>query len=135
MDNLGGGYGDLGYGSRWNENPETIRQMRNELRQRTNEATQLRDQLRAEGFETAQLDQVIQELRGLDDDRVFEDSGRLPLLQEAVLDKLKQFEFKLYQAIRGDEARRLFFSGNGDVPPEYRELVERYYREMAEGTR
>lgn len=129
----GGNYGDLGYGGRWNDNPESIRQMRNELRQRINDATQLRDQLRADGIDTAELDGVIQDLRGLDDDRIFNDSGRLPLLQEAVLDRLKQFEFDLYRTLRGEEARRLFFSGNGDVPPEYRELVERYYREMAEG--
>lgn len=127
-----GAYGDLGYGGRWNDNPEAVRQMRNELRQRINEASELRDQLRADGMDTAPLDEVIRDLRGLDSDQVFEDSGRLPLLQEAVLDKLKQFEFNLYQALRGEEARRLFFSGNGDVPPEYRELVERYYREMAD---
>ena len=34
--------------------------------------------------------------------------------------------------IKGDEIRRLFLSGTGDVPSEYRELVERYYRDLAE---
>jgi hypothetical protein len=37
--------------------------------------------------------------------------------------------------VRGDEVRRLFLSGSGEVPPEYRELVDRYYRELSERPR
>src|SRR5690606_22617752 len=121
-----------GRSSDWFGDPNAIRQMRSELRERIRDAEALRQQLAGEGIDTRDLDQAIRDLRALDNDRAFEDSGRLPLLQQAVLDRLKQFEFDLYQIVRGDEIRRLFLSGSGEVPPEYRELVERYYRELAD---
>jgi hypothetical protein len=141
----GGGYGadrggspggwDDGYGGRdgsWYDDPNQVRQLRSELGERIREAEELRRALAREGLETADLDRAIEEMRALDSDHVFGDSGRLPLLQAAVLDRLKEFEFNLYQTIRGEEIRRLFLSGSGDVPPEYRELVERYYRELSQ---
>jgi hypothetical protein len=135
----GGGWADGfdsgnrgGYGAWWDD-PNQVRQLRSELRERIAEAEELRRQLIREGFDVSELDQALRELRALDSDRVFEDSGRLSLLQAAVVDRMKQFEFSLFQTVRGDEIRRLFLSGTGDVPPEFRELVERYYRELSDG--
>ncbi|MEX2570441.1 MAG: hypothetical protein WD737_03995, partial [Gemmatimonadota bacterium] len=133
----GGGYSgsNYGYGGRstpWDGDPNQIRQLRSELRERVTEAEELRQRLQTEGIDTSELDEAIRDLRALDSERAFEDSGRLPALQQAVLDRLKQFEFDLYQQLRGEEIRELFLSGSGEVPPEYRELVERYYRDLAE---
>src|SRR5690606_18080340 len=123
------------YGGRytpWYGDPNQVRQLRSELQQRIQDAEQLRRQLVEDGLPTGDIDRAIQELRARARDDGFTDPTRPPRLQQAVLDRLKQFEFNLYQMLRGDEIRRLFLSGNGEVPPEYRDLVERYYREMSD---
>ena len=48
---------------------------------------------------------------------------------------LKEFEYVLRRSLRGAGEERLFLSGADEVPPEYRELVEEYYRALARSRR
>jgi hypothetical protein len=56
-------------------------------------------------------------------------------LQAAIIRDLKEFEYVLRRELVGAEARELLLSGSDEVPPEYRELVEEYYKSLAEERR
>ena len=53
-------------------------------------------------------------------------------IPESVIQGLKDFEFALRRDL-GAEIERLFLSGSDDVPPEYREMVEKYYESLSKG--
>lgn len=140
---LGEGPSGLGFGSPgtgWSNggprpgspDPEAIRQLRAETAQRLQEARELRRELAELGVSTEDLDRAIAELARLDDQRVYADWEELEHIQAAIVERVKEFEFELRQTIEGEETRKLFLSGSGEVPPAYRELVERYYRELSE---
>ncbi len=111
---------------------EDVRQFQQEFRQRRADAEQLRDELAREGVDVGELDDAIARLRELDDARVYQDLAEIERLQDAVLLGLKDFEFSLRRQVVGPEADRLFLSGSEEVPDEYRELVEQYYRSLSE---
>jgi hypothetical protein len=134
-DAPGGVRGGGGSGARPALQPGEVRQFRGEVRARIEEARQLRQQLAREGMDVRELDAAIEELRQLDDDRRYADLDELQHIQRSLLDRLKGFEFTLRLHVRGEEARRLFLSGTGGVPPEFQELVEQYYRELSERPR
>jgi hypothetical protein len=102
------------------------------VRQRIEEARELRGTLAEQGLAVEELDRAIAQLAEMDDQRVYADWDELQHLQAAVVDRLKEFEFTLRQTIEGSKARQLFLSGSGDVPPAYREMVERYYRDLSD---
>jgi hypothetical protein len=112
--------------------PGDIRQFRSEFRQRREDAQRLRDELRREGVDVGDLDAVVRDLEGLDSERLYDDPEEVQRLQEAILRGLKDFEFALRRGLSA-ELEQLFLSGSDDVPPEYRELVEEYYRALSEG--
>ena len=77
-DGYGGGrrYGGDYWGG-WGQrvyNPGDIRQFRDQARYWANEAQQLRDQLRNDGVNTGDLDEILRQMRQLDDDRVYRDA-------------------------------------------------------------
>ena len=51
-------------------------------------------------------------------------------LREGIIPGLKEFEFQLRKAVGGIE-EEAFLSGSGEVPEEYRKLVEEYYRNLS----
>ena len=112
--------------------PGDIRQFRNEFRQRREDAARLRDDLRRESVDVGDLDGVIRDLERLESQRLYDDPEEARRFQEAILKGLKDFEFALRRGL-GAELERLFLSGSDDVPPEYRALVEEYYRALSEG--
>jgi hypothetical protein len=110
-------------------NPEQARQLRREARERGAEAEQLRRDLRGLGVEPRDLDRLIRELRALDTDRVYQDPTALARLQAQLLEGFRRFEFDLRRKL--DAGGEVLLSGAEDVPPEYRALVEEYYRALA----
>lgn len=135
-----GEVGELSRGEGWggpggNFAPEDIRQFRREARQRLEQARELREQLAREGFDVSELDRAIAGLRELDDNRVWADWEELSHLHTSLVDRLKRFEFSLRQEIVGSARERVFLSGGSEVPAEYREMVEEYYRALAEQRR
>lgn len=114
---------------------EAVRQLRAEARQRLADARELRQELAEQGLDTGELDAAISQLQRLDDPGSYAGWDELEHIQAAIVDRVKEFEFSLRQTIEGEQTRRRFLSGSGEVPPEYREAVERYYRELSEGAR
>ena len=129
-DNWGGGYGGgWEWGRDWHLTSEDIRQLRSEVRQWTGEARELRGDLIAENIDPRELDEILSALRRLDDPRVYQDVSELQRLQSIVAEGLKRFEYSLRrQADAGDS---IVLSGSDEVPEEFRELVQEYYRSLA----
>lgn len=112
--------------------PETARQFRRELSERRGEAERLRDALQREGLDTPRLDEAIGDLRRLERQRDFGDPRGLAELEAEVIHNLKEFEYALRRQLGEDGERQLLLTGSDEVPSEYRELVEQYYRSLAE---
>jgi hypothetical protein len=118
----GGGNG------RWNA--DDIRQFRREFREWANDAEALRRQLQTAGVNPRDLDEVLRQLRGMDNDQVYADPRGLEQLQAAAIDKLKKFEFTLRRNTEaGNES--LSLSGSDQVPEGFRQAIEEYYRSLA----
>jgi hypothetical protein len=131
-DNPGGSYGGggLGWGRDWRLSDEDVRQLRGEVRQWTGEARELRGELAAEQVDPGDLDEILNALRQLDDSRVYQNVSELQRLQSIVAEGLKRFEFGLRRQSEAD-ANTIVLSGSDEVPEEFRQLVQEYYRSLA----
>jgi hypothetical protein len=110
--------------------PEDIRQLRGEAREWTGEAQALRRDLTAQNIDPRELDEILRALRQLDDPRVYQNASELQRLQSTITEGLKRFEFGLRrQADVG--ASSIVLSGSDEVPEEFRQLVQEYYRSLA----
>ena len=77
------------------------------------------------------LDAIIQRMRELDDLRRYQDQEEIARLQTFVLEELKRFEYRLRREIT-EENEDLFLAGNEEMPDEFRDLVEEYFRSLAQ---
>ena len=109
----------------------TSRQWSREYTQRVGEAQELRRLLDQEQFEVGDLDQVIQQMRELDDLRRYQDPETIAKLQAFVLEELKRFEYRLRREIT-EENEELFLAGNEEMPDGFRDLVEEYFRSLSQ---
>ena len=109
--------------------PGQARQLRREARERGTEAEQLRREMRALGVNPRELDALIRDLRALDFDRPYDDPAALARLQAQLVEGFRRLEFDLRRRL--DEGGQVLLSPADDVPPEYRALVEEYYRALA----
>jgi hypothetical protein len=100
-----------------------------------NDAQQLRRLVQGQGVDARALDEILRNLRALDDDRVYQDVAELARLQAAVAENMKRFEFNLRRQaeLKGAKGTEVFLSGGDDVPEEYRKLVEQYYKSLSKG--
>ncbi len=110
--------------------PEDARQFRAEIRQLTTSAEQLRRTVGKE--DQAAIADMLKKLRALDNEQVFKDPSQFDRLQAQAADAVKRFEFNLRRRaeLKGNE---LLLSGDGDVPEEFRKLVEQYYKSLSKG--
>ncbi len=142
----GGGYdrggawrGGSTWGGWWdggpvNLTPEDIRQLRGEARQYASEAQDLRGLLRGENIDPRELDEIVNALRRLQDERVYQNVEELARLQAFVADSLKRFEFGLRRQLDANTGA-IVLSGSDEVPEEFRKLVEQYYRSLGQAGR
>ena len=109
--------------------PQDQRQFRNEIRQMTNDARALRGSLGSRDDQKA-LDEILKQLRELDTDKVFQDPAQFNRLQASASEAVKRFEFNLRRKaeLKGNE---VLLSGDGEVPEEFRKLVEQYYKSLS----
>ena len=70
-------------------------------------------------------------MRELDDLRRYQDPEEIARLQTFVLEELKRFEYRLRREIT-EENEDLFLAGNEEMPAEFRDLVEEYFRSLAQ---
>ena len=131
----GGPLGGYGYGDRRPEStawePGDIRQWGREYQERAGEAQELRRLLTEEGFDVGDLDAIIQRMRELDDLQRYRDPEVIAGLQTFVLEELKRFEYRLRREI-DEENDDLFLAGNEEMPDQFRDLVEEYFRALSE---
>jgi hypothetical protein len=110
--------------------PQDARQYRAEIRQMAAAGEQLRRSVGKE--DQAAVADMLKKLRALDTDQVFKDPAQFDRLQTAAADAVKRFEFTLRRRaeLKGNE---VLLSGDGDVPEEFRKLVEQYYKSLSKG--
>ena len=77
------------------------------------------------------LDDIIKDLTRFDNDRLYADPNGLSQLQAQVMDKMKKFEFTLRRKVEGAGNESLGLSGSDQVPEEFRQAMEEYYRSLA----
>jgi hypothetical protein len=109
---------------------EELRQLSKELQQRAAEARELRDNLKGQGIEVADLDDVLRQMgqfniRGLNNDPL-----ALAKLREQVVESLRQFEFRIWRELEGAKAP-VRLTGEDRVPPGFEERVDEYFRSLA----
>ena len=75
----------------------------------------------------------LKKLKALDSDQVFKDPSQFDRLHAQAADAVKRFEFNLRRRmeLKGNE---VLLSGDGDVPEEFRKLVEQYYKSLSKGS-
>jgi hypothetical protein len=77
------------------------------------------------------LDRAIQQMKQLEGLGAVGDPGHVSDLQSAIVAGLKSFEFTLWRKLNGGLENQPALGALGQVPPEYRALVEEYYRALA----
>ncbi len=96
------------------------------------EAQELQRLLRAENLgDIGDLSEIIQAMQALDDPRVYQDVEEIARLQTFVLEGLKRFEYRLRREVDGD-SDDLFLAGSEEVPSGFRDLIEEYFKALAE---
>jgi hypothetical protein len=109
---------------------EAIRQFRREIAERTLDAQALRQALQQAGVPTKDLEEVVRQLRQLDSETAFKDPLGVQELTNAALETLKKFEFDLRKKL-DKSSNALFLNGNEEIPANFRNLIEEYYKSLA----
>ncbi len=111
--------------------PEAIRQMRREIRERAGEARALAGLIERAGADPRELHAMIDAMRALDREGTYADAEAVLRLQSELVEGMKQLEFSLRREFAAGEEEQIFLYQSGDVPEEYRALVEEYYRALS----
>ena len=111
--------------------PEAIRQMRREIRERAGEARALAGLIERAGADPRELQAMIDVMRALDREGTYADAEEILRLQSELVEGMKQLEFSLRREFAAGEEEQIFLHQSGDVPEEYRALVEEYYRALS----
>ena len=123
--------GNWGGGNRpWGWSGEDTRQFRGEIRQWSSEAQALRRDLREQGIDVGNLDEILRRLREFDSERVYQDPEELLRLQSFVVEGLKRFEYDLRRRVDAQN-EQLFLAANDEAPASFRRLIEEYYRVLS----
>ena len=114
--------------------PRTLRQLGRELGQRRAQLEALRERLRNDGVDAAELDRIIERLAALGSGSS-QGPETLAALERDVVQGLKEFEYGLRRQLVADEDQRLLQVADDEVPDGYEEMVDRYYKALAEEKR
>ncbi|MFW6200524.1 MAG: DUF4175 family protein, partial [Gemmatimonadota bacterium] len=134
QDGFGPDGGDR-FGGAWGGprsfDPDERRQLGREFGERAGDAADLRDRLRDAGRDTQDLERVIDALRSLEEAGIYDDPEEVLRLQEQALEHLQTLEFELRRELGAEDGPPVGLPGSDDVPAEFRELVEEYYRNLS----
>lgn len=107
-------------------------QLGREWQERIAEAERLQE-LVSENPELARdVSGLIRQMRQLDMQRVLEDPEEVAQLKSTIIDGFHQLELDLSQQLDQDMDHLLRLVSESDVPPEFRERVEEYYRRLSQ---
>lgn len=121
-------------GERAREGSGGERQLRDEMRRRAGELRELRDAAGREGMDRGPLDEIARRLDRMDASGAVGTPRGLDQLAEAI-QALKDFEFALRRQLMAEGGAPPVLTAGEDIPPEYRAMVEEYYRRLAERRR
>ena len=124
----------FGGGGRREFDPDQVRQMRREVRERIGETQALGRLLERVGASPQELRDMIDAMRALDREGTYADPEEVARLQRELVETIKQLEFRLRREFAAGEESEILLYQSGDVPDEYRALVEEYYRALSRGT-
>jgi hypothetical protein len=110
---------------------EEIRQLRREFRERVTDAENLRRELARQDLDVPDLSEIIRRMEEFEKKQIFLNPLGLEKLEEDVLTDLKQFEYWLRRELEGIGEEQLFLAGSDQVPADYRQLVEEYFRSLS----
>ena len=110
---------------------EDLRQAERELSQRRQDLDALRRELRREGMDTSDVDRLLRQMGDLDLLGLNKDPLALESLRRDIVEGLRQFEYRLWRELRGADTERVYLGNSDQVPPGYRELVDEYFRKLA----
>ena len=126
----GGGSGNRRPGDVFD--PRDVRQWQREFRERGSDAQELQRFLNAENLgEVGDLSEIIQAMRQLDDPRAYRDAEEIARLQSFVIEGLKRFEYRLRREVDGN-SDDLYLAGGEEVPDEFRDLIDEYFKLLAD---
>ena len=109
---------------------EDQRQLRNEARQLGDDARQLLGRTDGVPINPRDIQETLEALRRLQDDRVYQDVAELARLQSVAAEGLKRFEFALRRKVEGDE-NAVALSGADESPEAYKRMNEQYFRSLS----
>jgi hypothetical protein len=115
--------------------PQDARNMRNQAGEFVRDAQALRNLLSQAGLadDARAADDLIRALRELEGGQAYENLTNLQQLQSAALTRVQQLELNLRQRLDTSNSQ-LFLSGSEDVPPQFKSLIEDYYRRLSKKT-
>ncbi|MGI8785824.1 MAG: DUF4175 family protein, partial [Acidobacteriota bacterium] len=109
------------------------RQLQQELRDRVGEAQRLRQSLAGQPELRRQLEGLLGELERLDARKLPVDQEEIDRLRTHIIKGFRELELKLSLKMQSSaEADNVRLFNPQDVPPEYRKMVEDYYRSLAD---
>ena len=125
----------MGWGQWWDGarlSAEDQRQLRNEARQLDAEARALLSRQNGVDMSPREIEEIMQALRRLNDERTYQNVGELARLQSIVAEGLKRFEFGLRRKVEGEQ-NALALSGADESPEAYKKANEQYFRSLSKG--
>ncbi|MFQ5928975.1 MAG: DUF4175 family protein [Acidobacteriota bacterium] len=107
------------------------RQVRREWQERLRDAEQLRGFLDNRPELGRVLAGLIRRMRQVDAARVFTDAEEVARLKAQIVDGFRQLELEINRALEEEVEHLLRLVNEEEVPPEFRDRVEEYYRTLA----
>jgi len=125
----------MGWGGWWDGarlSAEDQRQLRSEARQLDADARALLSRQNGVDMSPREIEEIMQALRRLNDERTYQNVGELARLQSIVAEGLKRFEFGLRRKVEGEQ-NALALSGADESPEAYKKANEQYFRSLSKG--
>ena len=107
------------------------RQLGREWRERLADATELQNLLERTSDLGRDVAGLIRRMRRLDSERIFSDAEELARLKAQVIDGFRQLELEINRSLEEGDEQFLRLVDSDEIPPEFRERVEEYYRNLA----
>ncbi len=107
------------------------RQLQSEWEQRLEEATQLQQLLRDDPALAREAAGLLRQMREFDPGSIMDDPEKVASLKRLIIDGFHQLELEINRALSEKEGRQLRFVQSDEVPIEFREQVEEYFRRLS----
>jgi len=130
-DNFRAGPGETGAPPR-RLDPQQIEQWNKALAKTWKDLESIGESVKVDTSLSRELSQISQYLRGLVRNFGGGDPKKLQLIRERIIDPLQAFETELAQKLEIlKNKEKLFLAREEKIPPEYQELVQKYYEALS----